>query len=440
MRKKKSSIEQLYRVLQARSKGRPSARPLYETMKRKDFSPKQWNMITGPLKRLNIAEGSVRSGKTFATLFLWCRFVQSMPRASSFIMVGKNIHTLKRNVLKLLMLIAGPENFDYSLHTKEGQLYGRTIFLEGANDERAEGKIRGITLTGAYGDELTLWPKSFFDMLLSRLSDTGAKFIGTTNPDGRSHWLLRDYLEKPELDLQRYRFRLDDNESLDPEYVKNLKKEYTGLQYKRFILGEWAIAAGAVYDMFDDSKHVGKPAWKYTRQFVSIDYGTQNPCVFGFFRARAAPSGNQYYLKKEYYHDGRNDMQKTDEQYSQDLKKFVGSEKIEGIIVDPSAASLITQLRRDGWRVLRGRNAVLPGIAKVSTAISRGDLLIDPSCKNTIREIGSYVWDNKARDRGEDKPVKIDDHCMDMLRYGIFTDSVLHAGDRKNYSGKGARR
>ena len=141
----------------------------------------------------------------------------------------------------------GSKNFTYSLPKKEARLVGRLVYLEGVNDSRAESKIRGMTLQGALCDELTLFTEDFFAMLLSRLSMPGAKLFGSTNPDNPNHWLMEKYIKRQgELDMLVMKFLIDDNTSLDPEYVSQLKKEYTGVYYDRFILGKWVVADGII--------------------------------------------------------------------------------------------------------------------------------------------------------------------------------------------------
>lgn len=223
------------------------------------FTAKQNELIRAfkqdRLKRLNILEGSVRSGKTWISLILWATWVASRPKDYLYMMCAKSLQTLKRNCLFPLQELFGEKNFSFSVNTKEGVLFGRKIMLEGANDKRSEGKIRGSTLGGAYCDELTLFPEDFFTMLLSRLSEPGAKLIATTNPDVPTHWLKTEYLDNNALcdSLLSVFFHIDDNTTLDPQYVASLKKEYTGVYYDRFICGDWVVANGAIYKVFSDS-------------------------------------------------------------------------------------------------------------------------------------------------------------------------------------------
>jgi PBSX family phage terminase large subunit len=382
------------------------------------LSAKQLNSVTKSTARINIWEGSVRSGKTIASIIRWVEYIKTGPQGD-LLMVGKTERTLKRNILDVIEDIVGSKNFRYNRGLGEVYIFGRKVYIVGANDERSEGKIRGMTLAGAYGDELTLWPESFFKMLLSRLSVKGAKLFGTTNPDSPYHWLKTEYIDNENINIKTFHFELDDNLALDPEYVIELKKEYTGLWYKRFIQGLWVLAEGTVYDMFDEGKHVTSKIPECERYWVAIDYGTNNPTVF---LLQGQKNGVYYTLQEYYYDSSKTGHQKTDAEYASDLKKFIGNKYITNIIVDPSAASFIAQLKKDGfYNVRKANNDVLDGIRHVSTLLSNGKYFIHESCKNLIKEKASYVWDAKAQQRGEDKPLKQNDHASDAERYGIMS-------------------
>ena len=221
------------------------------------FTLKQQELMSllkhNKLHRLNLLEGSVRSGKTWISLLLWAVWISTRPVDYAYLMCAKTLQTLKRNCLMLLQELVGEDNFKFSISTKEGRLFGRKILFEGANDAKSENKIRGLTLGGAYCDELTLFPKDFFTMLLSRLSVTGAKLIATTNPDVPTHWLKKDYIDNKKVDMLVLRFLIDDNTTLPADYIRDIKKEYTGVYYERFILGNWVAAEGVIYPQFADN-------------------------------------------------------------------------------------------------------------------------------------------------------------------------------------------
>lgn len=376
------------------------------------------------LKRLNLLEGSVSSGKTWISLVLWGFWTATMPQNKLYLMCGKSLTTLKRNCLVPLEELFGTSNFTFSTSAKEAYLFGRRILLEGANDARSEAKIRGLTLQGAYCDELTLFPRDFFVMLLSRLRVPGAKLIATTNPDSPEHWLKKEYIDRrDELDLLVMRFLLDDNTTLDPAYVAAVKKEYTGVFYDRFILGDWAIAEGLIYPMFDKSIHVipdTLPSAGTGTFYLSCDYGTLNPTSIGLWHL----SDTGYATRiREYYYDGRkNGMPRTDEEHYAALEQLTGelAPCIRAVIVDPSAASFIECIRRhEKFRVWHADNSVLDGIRDTATLLQMERIHICAGCEDAIREFGLYRWDDK--ETGKDKPLKENDHAMDDMRYFVRT-------------------
>jgi len=308
-----------------------------------------------------------------------------------------------------------------------------------------------MTLVGAYGDELSTWPETYFRMLGTRLSEPGARLYGTSNPDSPLHWLKTGYLDKARvhltgdgetlvsedpgtLDLTRFSFRLADNPFLSADYIAALAAEYTGLWRRRFILGEWVVAEGSVYDMFDPGRHV-VDVCPLIRRWIccSIDYGTSNP-----FHALLIGLGvdRRLYVVAEWRWDSRKlHRQLTDAEYSQKLSEWLRSVQVPGsqlrgvvpehIIVDPSAASFRVQLHRDGYSPALGDNDVLDGIRQTGSLLGSGRLLIHASCKALIDELQSYVWDEKQAAKGIDAPVKVNDHGVDSLRYGIRTTQAL---------------
>lgn len=368
------------------------------------------------LCRINLLEGSVSSGKTWVSLVLWGFWVATMPADKLYLMCGKSLTTLKRNCLIPLEELFGRSNFQFSTSEKEAYLFGRRVLLEGANDARSESKIRGLTLQGAYCDELTLFPRDFFVMLLSRLRVPGAKLIATTNPDSPEHWLKKEYIDRrTELDMLVVRFLLDDNTTLDPQYVAAVKAEYTGVFYNRFILGEWCLAEGIVYPQFDRTQHVRQLEEPQGKWYISVDYGTLNAFSAGLW----CYDGNTAYRVSEWYYSGREQRrQLTNAQYLKHIQALAEGKKIESVIVDPSAASFITELRQAGFTVRKGRNDVVDGIRRVSTALQQGKLLFSPDCRDCIREFSLYRWDEKA---AEDRPIKENDHAMDDVRYFVST-------------------
>lgn len=383
-----------------------------------NLSDKQKYSLTYSDARLNIWEGAVRSGKSFSALLRFIEFALS-PIVGDFVIIGKTEDALKRNIITELARLLGTD-VRYIAGKRELFIFNRRCYVIGANDERSEGKIRGATFAGALVDEATTIPENFFKMLLSRLSVEGAKLFATTNPDSPFHWLKKEYIDRgAELDLKRFQFVLDDNPSLTDFYKDNLKKEYIGLWHKRFILGQWVLAEGAIYDFFDSDIHcVSQLQQKSDYYIVGVDYGTTNPCAFLMCGCNTYRYP-RLIIEKEYNWNSKEELrQKTDSEYCDDLVAFCADYHVRAIVIDPSAASFIAECRKRGIHTLvEANNDVLDGIRFVSQLLSQGTLKIHRSCENLIREIETYVWDDAAALRGIEKPKKVNDHCTDALRY-----------------------
>ena len=302
------------------------------------------------------------------------------------------------------------------------------FYIFGGKDERSQDLIQGITLAGVFFDEVALMPESFVNQATGRCSVGGSKFWFNCNPDGPYHWFKLNWIDElQEKNMLYLHFTMDDNLSLSEEVKARYRSMYTGVFFKRYILGKWTMAEGIIYDMFDNEKHVIDDLAAYTwtdEYYVSCDYGTQNATVFLLWRKTVT---GIWICIREWYYSGRDEnVQKTDIEYAGELKQFLGTIKPKAVIVDPSAASFIAQLKKEGFHVKKANNDVLDGIRFVGTLLNQKKILIYKDCENLIREFSSYVWDIKAVERGEDKPVKKEDHAMDALRYFCMTVIKLH--------------
>ena len=379
--------------------------------------------LRAPVRRLNIWDGSVRSGKTINSLVRWARWARFEAPPGGLMMVSKTERTARQNIVDPLIDIFGERMVRYSPGNHELYLFGRRHMIVGAADARSEGKIRGITLAGMYGDEVTLWPESFFSMALSRLSVPGAAFFGTTNPDSPVHWLKRKYLDRAaDLDLARWSFRLDDNVHLDPVYVANLKEEYTGLWYKRYIEGAWAVAEGAIYDSLDEGVHLVDELPQLAWTIAGVRHGNSTPTVF--LALSGTPDGSLV-AHNEYRHDSRETgRQKTMKDYSDEFHSWrAGLPKpAEKAYVDPQANALLLQMWRDGERGIHPAEAdtTLDGIMETQALIGVQKLVLHrPSTEKGWEELASYAWDPVASERGDDVPLRQMDHFPDTLRYAV---------------------
>lgn len=392
------------------------------------LSPKQVKSLKESNARINIWQGAVRSGKTYISLW---RFLKELTYGPSgeYAVICRTYDSFKRNVLPQLTNMIGVDAKHYS-GKREMHIWGKTVHIIGADDERAESKIRGPTFMGAYCDEVSILPESVFKMLVSRCAMGGAKIFGTTNPDSPFHWLKRDYLDGNP-DVASWMFTMEDNPALEKEEREYLKRQYKGLWYQRFIEGRWVQAEGAIYDTFTEQDNViDFPRSSAEVYIAGVDYGTTNPCAFVLVGINRNSYPN-YWVEQEYYYDSRKaQRQKTDAEYCEDFKRFVRNKHVSAVYVDPAAASFKTELVRGGIQNVRdAKNKVIDGIRMVSTYMNEGSLKICAQCPNLISEFQSYVWDAKSLKTGVDKPLKENDHALDALRYAMFTHFSQVTGD-----------
>ena len=401
-------------------------------MEFQSFSPKQrlaltwWQSRKFKNKDGILCDGAVRSGKTVCLAVGFLLWSMTAFENQTFALCGKTIESLRRNVTNLL-----PQWVEGIFRLEERRSENRITvwsgdrkneyYLFGGKDESSASLIQGITLAGVLLDEAALMPRSFVEQALARCSVKGSKFWFNCNPEGSGHWLYREWVLQSEArNVLHLHFTMEDNPSLDPAVRARYERMYSGAFYDRYVRGLWRSAEGVVYDMFDRKRHFVEELPDFSGDtYVSVDYGTLNPTVF--LRWRRGQDG-VWYCTGEYYWSGREEhRQKTDGDYADDLTAFLGEIKPRAVIVDPSAASFIAELRRRGFPVLRADNRVEDGIRRVGELLRTDNLRFSHRCARTAEEFESYVWDETAARRGEDKPVKEHDHCMDALRYFVMT-------------------
>ncbi len=398
-----------------------------------NFSKKQKTVLTWWMpgsshstREAIVCDGAVRSGKTLAmglSFFLWASLSFDKQR---FGICGKTIASLRRNVLSEILPRLSDMGASYREKRSENLLilqflgHENEFYIFGGRDEGSASLIQGITFAGVLLDEVALMPQSFVEQACARCSVTGSRLWFNCNPAGPSHWFYKGWiLEAEKRNCLRLHFTMEDNPALSPEIRQRYQRLYTGVFYRRFVLGQWVQAEGRVYDFFEPDMVAERPAEPMEGYYISCDYGTVNPTSMGLWGLK----NGVWYRIREFYFSSRAQMkQLTDEEYAMALENLAGDRPIRAVIVDPSAASFIEVLRRKGWRVQRARNEVLSGIRLTADALKSGKLRICQGCQDCLRELDTYVWDLAA---GEDRVKKENDHAMDDMRY--FVSTVLGA-------------
>jgi PBSX family phage terminase large subunit len=384
------------------------------------LSSKQRLSLQESNAKINIWQGAVRSGKTYISLWRFLKELTYGPMGE-YALICRTYDAFKRNILPQLVQMIGGD-VRYYAGKREMNIWGKTVHIIGADDERAEAKIRGPTFMGAYVDEITIIPHSVFKMLISRCAMKEARIFGTTNPDSPYHWLYTEYLQDNP-DVASWHFTLNDNPELNETEKAYLERQYRGLWYHRFIEGRWVQAEGAVYDFFEESLHViDFPPGPAEYYICGVDYGTTNPCGFVLIGVNKSRYPNMW-IESEYYYDSKvHQRQKTDSEYAADLARFLQGRHVKGVYIDPSAASFKLELQRSGLHSLYdAENEVVDGIRFVSQFMNNGTIKICRSCPHIIKEFQSYVWDPRSLKVGVDKPLKENDHALDALRYALYT-------------------
>lgn len=402
-------------------------------VKRMCFSPKQARVLSwwkNDAWEAIICDGAVRSGKTFAmglSFFLWAsrRF-----HGRQFGLCGKTIGSLRRNLLTELVPYLRQIGMQVRERRGENLLIVRfgghenRFLLFGGRDESSAALIQGSTLAGVLLDEAALMPRSFVEQAIARCSVAGSKLWFNCNPEGPQHWFYQEWiLQAKERRALRLHFTMEDNPALSPRIRERYKRAYSGVFYRRFVLGEWTAAQGLIYDFFNpDRDAADMPDGLSGPWRISVDYGTANPASFGLWGEK----NGVWYRTEEYYYDShRAGRQRTDEEYADDLECLAAGRRIERVIVDPSAASFIEALRRRGFPVIRANNAVTDGIRVTADLLRGGRIRICRSCRDCLREISLYCWDERG---GKDAPRKEHDHAMDEMRY--FAMNLAGGEDR----------
>ncbi len=379
----------------------------------------------------------MRSGKTELQEYCALKLAKNIP--GNILLVGKTLGSLQRNVISPLQA-KFPGYVKYNRSTKILKIFNKECWVEGATNEGAVERIQGMTLGAVLGDEAVTWPENFWEMLETRLSDSGAVALHTMNPGPPGHFIKRRIDQEADLgfgldgrkEIQAWRFILDENTFLDPAYIASLKKRYPKgtVLYKRFIEGLWVAAEGRVFPFFDEDPAAGYVVNSlpdhFTMYLAGIDYGISNPFVAQLWGL----SGGVWYCIKDFEWDSlKRQKQKTNPEYIEDLARlcYVGDRRIapDQVLIPPEEPGFQRELIQCAYpelhRVRDADNAILPGIEDLTTLLSLGKFKIFHKCESTIYGLSNLLWDEKKQKQGIDMFLKggsgAPDHAADCSRY-----------------------
>ena len=387
---------------------------------------------------LTVYEGAVRSAKTFTSLLQWYKYVLMSPE-KTFLMSGNTLGSISRNCLYGdfgFIAITGNKakpktDTDGSKHL---QLKDKRIYYCGADNKASFKKIRGLTIGGWYADEINLHDRDFIETALARsFASTDRQNIWTLNPDRPGHFIYTDYIDKYR-DAQipgynYFHFTMEDNPAITPERLNEIRAQYTGVFYQRYVLGLRVAAEGACYPSFTDANIIDKlPEERILFSVLGSDIGGN--------KSATAFALVGYYLKDKKMHavliDEIYDIEnKNTDTILSKWRTFASNVKNKYNCYDcytDSAEQLILKSMRDAG-IMNVHNSlkkpVIDRIRFLDMAFANKRFYVMKHCTKTIDAIRSAVYDSKSQEekRLDDGTTNID--SLDAMEYAL----EKHMGD-----------
>lgn len=409
----------------------------------KPFSKKQrkvlnWWCRSSPVRDYNgiITDGAIRSGKSVAMSLSFVVWAMSEFEACNFAMCGKTIGSFRRNVLFWLKLMLRSRGYSVSEQRTENLVIVRRgsvenyFYVFGGKDERSQDLIQGITLAGVFFDEVALMPESFVNQATGRCSVDGSKFWFNCNPGSPAHWFKTGWIDKrADKRLLYLHFTMDDNLSLSEAVKERYRGMYTGVFFKRYILGEWKSADGVIYRQFADDPErfiLDEVPADIIVGTMGLDFGGNGSahagCLVGITRGYRSIVILDEYYRKEVIDPGT---------LTDDVCGFVQRSQAQcratSIWCDSAETTLIKGIRTEVFArhiPVEVRNArkgeIIDRIRLCDMLMSQGRFFIMRRCRHTIAALSEAVWDSKSptKDRRlDDGSTNID--SLDALEYAL---------------------
>ena len=384
-----------------------------------------------------IADGAIRSGKTIAMIIGFLTWSQEMHKGESFVLAGKTMGALKKNVIKPMLQILEAWGWPYE-YVRSGSephvdIGSNTYYLFGANTEAAQDSLQGLTAAGAYLDEAALFPQSFIDQAIGRCSVTGAKIWMNCNPEGPHHYIREEFLLKiKEKKVYHLHFMMTDNLSLSPKVIARYKRAWPhgSVFYKRFILGRWVSADGLIYQQFADhvSDYVVTDKWlqkidkngnlvnEIMYAVIGVDFGgTKSAHSFtltGFTRGY-----KQVVVLDEYYCKKRINPKQLQDDFIDFVRRAQTKYKVYEAYCDSAEQTLIAGLEMACAQAHVGidiKNAIKgpinDRIAFYNSLIAQNRWKVMKHCAHIIEAFEQAVYDDKKKNMD----VRLDDGLMNV--------------------------
>lgn len=245
------------------------------------ITDKQKEFIKNATHRYNLKIGARRCGKTYLDILYTIpkRLLKGKGKEGLNIILGVSKGTIERNVLNPLRKIYGNELIGNINSQNIAILFGEEVYCLGAEKVSQVSKIQGTSVKYCYGDEIAKWNKEVFVIVQSSLDKSYSCFDGALNPESKTHWFKKDFLDKieqKELDVYTQYYTMFDNDFLPKDVLENLCKEYQGtVYYNRYILGQWCNAEGLIFQQIanDYTRYTTKEVQLGSFINIGIDWG-----------------------------------------------------------------------------------------------------------------------------------------------------------------------
>lgn len=378
-----------------------------------------------------IADGSIRSGKTIAMIIGFLTWSQEMFKGESFILAGKTMGALKKNVIRpmIQMLEAWGWSYDYIRSGTDARIEigANTYYLYGANTEASQDALQGLTAAGAYADEAALFPKSFIDQMIARCSVDGWKVWMNCNPAGPHHFICEEYLCDEELKRKKVyhlHFTMDDNLSISPKRKEEYKNAWPhgSVFYKRFILGLWVAADGLIYQQFADNVNEYLIDREYLDNHkiiyatIGVDFGGTKS-AHSFTLTGFTEGYKQVIVLDEYYCKKRINPEQLDSDFIDFVRRALTKYKVYEAYCDSAEQTLIAGLEVACVRAhiaVEIKNAIKGPInnriAFYNSLIAQKRWKIMKHCTHIVEAFEQAVYDDKKKN----EDVRLDDGLMNV--------------------------
>lgn len=379
--------------------------------------------------RWNVKTGATRSGKTYQDYFLIPKRLLAVSGKEGLnVILGNTRETIRRNILLPMQNIYGSEYVGNLRVDNSVEMFGEKVFCLGADNVNRVDKLRGSSVKYCYGDEITTWHPDVFDMLKSRLDKAYSIFDGTCNPDNPNHW-FKKFLDS-DADVYKQAYKLDDNPFLDPVFVENLKREYSGtVLYDRYILGLWVAAEGVIYRLFADHPERfivdSLPGQAIRYCTIGVDFGGGTSAHA--FTCTGFTTANAIVTLDDYHEQNALDPAKLERDFVDFVKRCQMRWLVTDVWCDSAEQTLINGLRaaaaRERLSVNIGNAQKKPindRIRALCLLMGAGRYFCASNCTNTIDALKSAVWDSKHNTedvRLDDGTTNIDN--LDSLEYSF---------------------